>query len=103
MKFKLTSDFNGTSLRGYIRTTYQNLVEVLGEPTLGPYSNEGDGKVSCEWGIEFDDGTIVTVYDWKTGDTPMLDYSWHIGGYPGSPACDYIHLLFQEATVTSAY
>jgi len=68
---------NGTSLRGYVLTTYDKLVATFGEPTyLGSY----DEKTTCEWFIEFEDGTVATIYDWKTGGTPMYPYEWHIGG-----------------------
>lgn len=73
---------SGTSLRGQWYTTYDRLVEVFGEPTLGP-NDDGD-KVSCLWVIEFYDGEIATIYDWKTYETPVMPYSWHIGGHhPG--------------------
>jgi hypothetical protein len=51
-------NINGTSLMGTVRTTYDNLVEVLGEPTYteaNPYE-----KVACEW-------TITEQYDWHIG------------------------------------
>lgn len=83
MQFKKTYDSSkagGTSLQGYVTTTYENLVACFGDPTDGPNSDI-DGKVTCEWIIEFEDGTITTVYDWKTySGTPMGRYQWHIGG-----------------------
>lgn len=68
---------NGTSLRGYCKTTYDTLVEKLGEPLTG---HSGDGKITCEWVIEFPDNTVGTIYDWKTKETPKDEYAWHIGG-----------------------
>jgi hypothetical protein len=68
---------NGTSLRGYVTTTYKYLVEKLGEPSA---DRSGDGKVTCTWSIEFPDDTVATVYDWKTTSTPKESYDWHIGG-----------------------
>lgn len=68
---------NGTSLCGYVKTTYSELLEKLGEP-LRDFS--GDGKVTCEWILDFQDGTIATIYDYKTGTTPTSLYKWHIGG-----------------------
>ncbi len=53
----------GTSLKGYINATYDQLVDALGEPTFGEES--GDGKVQVEWVCEFE-GEIFTIYDWKT-------------------------------------
>ena len=68
---------NGTSLCGYVKTTYAELLEKLGEP-LRDFS--GDGKVTCEWVIDFHDGTVSTIYDWKLSVTPTHLYNWHIGG-----------------------
>ena len=41
-----TKKANGTSLQGYVNTTFDKLNEVFGEPL---YPNSGDGKVICEW------------------------------------------------------
>jgi len=30
--------------------------------------------------LEFEDGTVATIYDWKEYETPMGLYRWHIGG-----------------------
>lgn len=68
----------GTSLRGYIAITYQELVDVFGEPWTDFC---GNGKVTCEWIVEDSNGNIGTIYDWKTGKTPMGHYDWHIGGH----------------------
>jgi hypothetical protein len=54
---------SGTSFKGYINATYNQLVEALGEPTYNEPS--GDGKVQVEWVVEFE-GDIFTIYDWKT-------------------------------------
>jgi hypothetical protein len=66
---------NGTSLQGYVTTTYSFLVDKLGEPI----SDNAD-KVTCYWDIEFKDGSVACIYDWKTESTPMESYDWHIGG-----------------------
>jgi hypothetical protein len=73
---KRTSKTDGTCLQGYFNTTYTDLVNRLGP------CNEGsaDGKTTAEWVLESGDGTIATIYDWKTGTTPKEDYNWHIGG-----------------------
>lgn len=68
---------NMTCYQGEVNTNYARLVEVFGEPH---YTESGDGKVTAEWVIEFN-GEVATIYDWKTGKTPMNDYSWHIGGH----------------------
>lgn len=70
---------NGSSLQGYITTTHADLVAAFGSPTF-----EGDmDKVTCEWVLVFDDGTVATIYDWKQYEmgTPYGRYDWHIGGH----------------------
>lgn len=78
----------GTSLKGYIKADYSDLVQCFGEPV---YQAERDGfsdKVWTEWRLEFEDaeGDYVkaTIYDWKEdGPSASRDnpnYNWHIGG-----------------------
>ena len=69
----------GTSLQGYVTSTLRDISAVFGEPTFY-YPGE---KVTVEWGIKFDDGTIATIYDWKRyEDAPEADevIEYHIGG-----------------------
>lgn len=71
-----TVSTSGSCLQGYIKTTYDELVNVFGNPT----TLQGD-KVTVEWTILFSDGTVATIYDWKLSQTPMSVYDWHIGGF----------------------
>ena len=74
----------GTHLVGEIDADYMELVELFGEPT------NGDGyKVDAEWTVKFKDGTIATIYNYKTGknyngaegeETEKIR-DWHIGGH----------------------
>ena len=91
MKFNKTIEANGTHLQGNVGATYQELVEVFGEPIR----HESDGtthmsnKVDAEWRISFEDGTVATIYNYKNG----LNYlgaegkrvseisMWNVGGY----------------------
>jgi len=76
-------DYIGTHLQGYVDTTYDALVAAFGKPTTAD-----EYKVDWEWLVEFDDGTIATVYNWKDGPnycgseglkaSQITD--WHIGG-----------------------
>lgn len=66
--------FNGTHLQGYVGTTFAKLQDLLGEG-LG-----GGDKTTQEWCIEFSDGTVATIYDWKEYNTPTGHYDWHVGG-----------------------
>jgi hypothetical protein len=101
-KFKNDESINamGTSFKGYVKTTYADLVEKFGEPT---YTNGAD--TTAEWNLEFEvdadngslgeDGNIeyvtATIYDYRTYDTPMGEYNWHVGGY----GMDAVYLVME--------
>jgi len=67
-----------SSLQGEIVTTYKDLTNVFGKPTYGP--DMTNNKSTCEWVIEFEDGTKGYIYDWKEEKTIYGKYNWHIGG-----------------------
>ena len=96
MKFTKDSNASGTSLQGYIRAYYHQLVEVFGEPDL----TNGD-KVTAEWCLDFEDGTVATIYDWKEYETPMGLHRWHIGG-TSQEAVDRVTDTFTEGAFTNA-
>ena len=52
---------HGTSLQGYVTTTYDKLLAVLGKPTY----TDGDPyeKVNCEWIID-----VKAVDEWDEDD-----------------------------------
>ena len=77
---------NGTSLIGSVDVSYRKLVNVFGKETFGM---SGDKKSQCEWNLQFNDGTIVTIYDWKVnkkycgkeGLSKSKVKDWHVGGF----------------------
>lgn len=76
-------DSSGTSLQGYCRTTRTQIEEAFGTPS---YENADlYEKVTTEWTIQFSDGKVATIYDWKRyneGAPEMNEtYDWHIGGH----------------------
>ena len=78
-----TTDYvsaDGTWLQGHIVATRREIEAVFGAPA---YEDEGD-KVTTEWNILFDDGTVSTIYDWKRYElgAPAMDerITWNIGG-----------------------
>ena len=103
MKFKTHNDGNvnlgGTSLQGEIICPYSKLVELFGEPTTGD-----EYKIDAEWELEFEDGTIATIYNWKSGKnylgkhgTPTVHITeWHIGGN-SERAVELVKLILAEA------
>lgn len=50
--------------------TVEELTELFGQPNR----DNVDGKTEYEWLIEFEDGQVASIYDYK-GD------KWHIGGF----------------------
>lgn len=73
-------DNYGSSWRiGAISTTYNNLFNLLGEPTYN--DNSGDGKVSKEWALLLE-GNYYTIYDYKYYDGWKNNevIEWSIGG-----------------------
>jgi hypothetical protein len=73
-----------TCLQGYINVEYSTLKKLFGKP-----SAFGDGyKTDAEWYIQFEDGSVATIYNWKNGKnycgkegTPKTKITkWNIGG-----------------------
>lgn len=91
--FEHTTPKAGTHLQGHFTATYDELVDVFGEPTYKAEDAGGFDKVWTEWNLEFkvptEDGDFdyvtATIYDWKE-EGPYASriskpYSWHIGGF----------------------
>ena len=82
-----SSKANGTSLSGYINTSYNTLVELFGE-SLGPSS---DNKVAAEWHLLIKDKGeevgFATIYNYKDGKNYAGNngmnvediQTWHVG------------------------
>jgi hypothetical protein len=77
---------SGTCLRGHITTSYANLVDVFGQPMKDGFD---DYKSDAEWVVQFEDGSVATIYNYKNGmnycgseGTPTHRiHDWNIGGY----------------------
>jgi len=100
MQYKTHNDTKGinvagTSLRGAIDCSFDQLVEAFGNPM---YDTSGDDKVKAEWYIEFDDGTTATIYDWKSNLDPKDNTDWHVGGFAkGNPTDNILSVLAMMA------
>ena len=88
MKFTTDANMNFSSLKGEFPITYAELVEIFGKPKYGP--NADLDKTTCEWALEFEDGVKASIYDYKTNQTPMFEYEWHIGGFDAEA---YTHVV----------
>lgn len=97
------SSGNLTSLQGYIKTTYDELVSIFGKPKYGP--NDGGDKVTCEWAVnifyldenEDEQMETVTIYDWNQYNTPFGEYRWHIGGLDSNAVAVVTAAMNKEA------
>jgi hypothetical protein len=76
----------GSHLIGVVVASYNMMRTAFGDPcgAFDPY------KTQVEWAIQFEDGTIATIYDWKEGDCYHGEgqgkhfskvIEWHIGGF----------------------
>jgi len=70
---------------GVIEASYNMIKTAFGDPC-----GSDDYKVQVEWAIQFEDGTIATIYDWKQGDLYNGEGNgthfskveeWHVGGF----------------------
>lgn len=74
---------SGTSFKGYLLTTYEELVATFGQPKTNPDNH----KVDAEWIIDTPHG-VATIYNYKDGKSYMGDKGleitqiceWHVGG-----------------------
>ena len=87
---------NGSSLLGTVRTTYADLVIAFGAPTYN--LSDPTEKVNTEWNIELydtraDEYIVASIYNWKTGYTPVDSYDWHIGGFESKAVAAVIEAL----------
>lgn len=73
-----TVNVNFSSLSGYVDSTLYELTQVFGEPTY--VDEDPHEKVQTEWCLRLN-GVTATVYNWKTGSTPVGEYRWHVGGF----------------------
>lgn len=91
---------DGTCGQGSMTIPYIRLVNLFGEPMPGD-----EYKVDAEWNIETDDGTVITIYNWKNGPNycgsdgipvPMIT-EWNIGGH-SRKVCDILSDLILSET-----
>ena len=88
LDFETDVDVNMSSFKGHVTTTYEKLVDTFGAPT---YTDaDPNEKVNAEWTVEArvydpeDDDTVYvkfSIYNWKTGNVPVQEHQWHVGGY----------------------
>ena len=98
MKHELTEiGWLGTSLKGHVTATFDQLVEKFGYPNMVNDKTPQADKVWWEWCIDFydddklvpesdhmlTDSCVATIYDWKEigpSSARSGEYRWHVGG-----------------------
>ena len=94
---------NGTSLQAKLHNlTYNLIVETFGEPS----DRFDDYKSDAEWIIQFDDGQVATLYNYKNGrnymgpDAPSkYDITtWNVGGKSHEVVLRLRQLLMKDST-----
>jgi hypothetical protein len=77
---------NLTHLQGAITCTFAQLVATFGNPMKDGFD---DYKSDAEWEVQFEDGTVATIYNYKNGKNYCGDQGqevweitqWNIGGH----------------------
>lgn len=92
----------GSSLHGYVTASYYELRQMFGDPLPGGSS---DNKVSTEWRFVGDDGSVISLYDYKatvlySKSYPTVEafrraaqYQWHVGALRLEQAQRFIYWL----------
>lgn len=94
-----STPFSGTCFQCLLYTDYSKLEDLLGPPII----MEDGYKTDVEWIIEFNDGAVATIYNWKDGKNycgeeglePHEIKEWHIGG-SGILASNRVRAMFSE-------
>lgn len=98
-------NINGTSLVGYLECSYQQLTDAFGEPKEFGYD---DYKCDAEWSLEFANGEVACIYNWKNGKNYLGEEgeltdkitNWNVGGV-SSDVVELIemHLNISEVSI----
>ena len=78
----------GSGHVGQVEVNYQTLVDIFGEPKPADV-DVSKYKMDARWCLEFEDGKIATIYNYKDGvnylgaDGKKTEEitEWHIGGF----------------------
>lgn len=83
-------DSHGSCKKGQIQADFQDLINILGQPTFLNLWKDEDLKTRCEWigflEIEGEETShyqsLFTIYDWKReGAMPWQGRDWNVGGF----------------------
>lgn len=89
MKFTKTPFVTRFTEQGQIYTTYRDLEKMFGWPYFGPGEESNPAidrsldRVTCQWRIRYEDGTVAVIYDDRQKTTNYAPYYWRVGGFTG--------------------
>jgi hypothetical protein len=89
MNFKPTPFIGFFTNQGKIYSTYKELTDIFGKPYFGPGREANPpidrslSRVSCQWRVKFEDGTVAIIHDDRQKETNMGFYQWFISGDTG--------------------
>lgn len=72
------ANIHNTSRKLTINASYDRLVSLFGEPE---WSQDDDNPVQAHWAIDFSDGEVLTIYDWKESQPVEGVTQWNVGGH----------------------
>ena len=84
MKFNKLECFDvDTRYIGIVNVSFDKLVKVFDEPDICE-----DNRTDVQWYLEFEDGTLASIYNWKNGKNFLGNSGllvnnitkWNIGG-----------------------
>jgi hypothetical protein len=89
----------GTGFKAAVETTYQNLVDIFGEP------QKGDGyKTEAQWRVLLPKDKILTIYNYKNSQCYSDKYppvtevkEWHVGGHGNDIVDIFLRMMYGRA------
>lgn len=94
-----TTGASGTNLKAYLKASYQDIVEIFGQPLDKP-----SDKSAFEWAIIDENEQVYTIYDYHMDSEYPLpqfakyanEYQWHIGCKSSLDALDLVSWIEEK-------
>lgn len=102
MKFRTHTDgpvsTHMTSMQGTIQASLLQLTYAFGKPRVSSAAASPAADGFYEWNIQFEDGSVATIYDWnrKVAPEPNEVIGWNIGGHDRRIA-ERVHDTYRHA------
>ena len=83
-------DFEGVELQGYVESTYDELVEIFGDATIGEDMTDAKRVLQFKMpldedgyseDVEYVTATIHKEDEWDDDNIPDGIYRWHVSGF----------------------